>query len=601
MNRMAASLDTSPLIPFCLSRRHRSIVPARILAPWIIAAFTALLTPQAQAASFGEILSQSAIGEPLRVEIRLANSGRAPEGCVRVIALPELSQDGIPGIGRAAIAFRVSGGESVAVITDGRPISHPVVRLRLKDGCASGLQRDYVLLLDAPQEIRRPEASAPPTLSRTSGNAARLSEKPAPQRAGPTIVKRTSKTSPPRPAKTPSPKARPASTPSPHALPLRRNPPSDAAGEASSHSRPQVIASPEKTEKVDQLVVEGQREQKGKPELQMAARLAPATPPTPGTIDRDLIRREQQLQATVEAQTVQQAELAQRLRRLEALQAELRSQLSPPAAPANATPPAPQANKIDVPPETNSAFSWIAGLAALVAATAAVLLWRFRSRPTPKAPLRPIQTPEATSPVEPAPSANIAVPLMLDLTGGQVPDPTEMASLAPSSSDLDAEAMLVAHDSVIELADIMLSFGRVQGAAQALEEFIEAHPKKSLAPWVKLLAVYEIGGMQPEFEALSQRMNQLFNIATIPWEQFDDAMHAKPDQVEDVPHVFEQISQLWNTRDCLKYIDRLLRDNRAGTRQGFPIGVADDLVALQGVLEATLAQDPLAVTGHASA
>lgn len=340
--------------------------------------------------------------------------------------------------------------------------------------------------------------------------------------------------------------------------------------------------------RIDQLVVEGRPGQGPAATLQMAPRLNPLPNTDSAQSERDLIQREQKMAATVEAQIAQQAEMAQRLRRLEALQAELRNQLSPPSPPIAPTPaPAPV-----VPPAASdgSILPWIAGLAALLAAAAATLMWRWK---TPAVRATPDDSPtQRAGNGTPSPTETTAAPVMLDLTLGLPPDPTPPLSLTPPPSDLDADEMLVAHDSVIELADIMLSFGRVQGAAQALEEFIEAHPKKSLAPWVKLLEVYQMGGLKKEFEALSQRMNELFNIATIPWDEFQDAMHAKPDRVEDVPHVFEQITTLWNTRDCLKYIDRLLRDNRAGTRQGFPIGVADDLVALQAILEASLSSAP---------
>jgi alkylation response protein AidB-like acyl-CoA dehydrogenase len=54
----------------------------------------------------------------------------------------------------------------------------------------------------------------------------------------------------------------------------------------------------------------------------------------------------------------------------------------------------------------------------------------------------------------------------------------------------------------IELAEIMLSFGRVSGAARTLEEYVAALPQESARPWIRLLHLYRRNGMRKEFEAL---------------------------------------------------------------------------------------------------
>lgn len=39
------------------------------------------------------------------------------------------------------------------------------------------------------------------------------------------------------------------------------------------------------------------------------------------------------------------------------------------------------------------------------------------------------------------------------------------------------------------------------------------------------------------------------------------------------------------TEDCQIYLQKLIRDNRGGTREGFPLGIVDDLLTLQAILE----------------
>jgi len=58
----------------------------------------------------------------------------------------------------------------------------------------------------------------------------------------------------------------------------------------------------------------------------------------------------------------------------------------------------------------------------------------------------------------------------------------------------------------LELAEIMLSFGRVSGAAKTLEEYLAALPQESVRPWIRLLQIYQRNGMRDEFEALTLKL-----------------------------------------------------------------------------------------------
>ena len=51
-------------------------------------------------------------------------------------------------------------------------------------------------------------------------------------------------------------------------------------------------------------------------------------------------------------------------------------------------------------------------------------------------------------------------------------------------------------EPVMELAEIMFSFGRREAPMQTLQEYIEANRKEALHPWVKLLEIYREGGMR---------------------------------------------------------------------------------------------------------
>lgn len=137
---------------------------------------------------------------------------------------------------------------------------------------------------------------------------------------------------------------------------------------------------------------------------------------------------------------------------------------------------------------------------------------------------------------------------------------------------------------VLELAEIMLSFGRVQGAAETLREYIEANPREALQPWIKLLDIYRQGDMPDEFAAMAERLNQHFNVEIQQWDgrppppKRDNVIRVAT--LEALPHVCDRIVALWGRPECSDYLRQLLRDNRAGERGGFTLPVVQEILLL---------------------
>jgi hypothetical protein len=190
-------------------------------------------------------------------------------------------------------------------------------------------------------------------------------------------------------------------------------------------------------------------------------------------------------------------------------------------------------------------------------------------------------------------------------------DPSETATAPASSrptSRLDSVMSISAAtvdehfeaNPVMELAEIMLSFGRVKGAAQALQEYIDANPQEALKPWIRLMDVCRMAGMRHEFERVARELNKNFNVEVQKWEQPSEAAegevdvvldvdHARPasqpDQgraegIEGMPAIMEQVLIRWPEGDVLDFLNQLLRDNRGGTRIGFPFSVVSDILFL---------------------
>jgi hypothetical protein len=133
---------------------------------------------------------------------------------------------------------------------------------------------------------------------------------------------------------------------------------------------------------------------------------------------------------------------------------------------------------------------------------------------------------------------------------------------------------------VMELADIMLSFGRVKGAAQALREYIDSNPQEALQPWIRLMDVYRMAGMRDEFEEVGRNLNQHFNIEVQRWETVRAPDVPSAESIEEMPRIMSMISELWWTGDVVGYLYQLLRDNRGGKRAGFALPLVEEILFL---------------------
>ncbi|NMF98876.1 hypothetical protein GPA27_15965, partial [Aromatoleum toluolicum] len=167
--------------------------------------------------------------------------------------------------------------------------------------------------------------------------------------------------------------------------------------------------------------------------------------------------------------------------------------------------------------------------------------------------------------------------------------PISLAPIAPIDpiapiSPIAVEESAEEHESAIELAEIMMGFGRIRGAADTLAEFIASNPKKAITPWLKLMEVYRAADLREEFDALAKQLNKTFNVKAVTWESFDEARLAT-NSMEQMAHVTKNVQQMWGTRECQAYLEHLLRDNRDGTREGFPLSVIDEILMLELLLE----------------
>jgi len=158
--------------------------------------------------------------------------------------------------------------------------------------------------------------------------------------------------------------------------------------------------------------------------------------------------------------------------------------------------------------------------------------------------------------------------------------PRRVAAPTPPPSPHEANV-----EPTLQLAEIMLSMGLEQGAAQALLEYTEANPRDAVYHWLKLLGIYRNRGLQREFTTAAEKLRQHFNIQAAEWGSKPVAGAAPT--LENFARVAEHVQKIWSQPDeCTTYLRHLLEDNRDGARAGFPQSVAEEILLLVEILKA---------------
>lgn len=138
--------------------------------------------------------------------------------------------------------------------------------------------------------------------------------------------------------------------------------------------------------------------------------------------------------------------------------------------------------------------------------------------------------------------------------------------------------------NVLVRAEFYQLLRQPENAIRVLREAIEGDAALNREPalWLMLLRVYRAQRLRDSFETLHGEFRQQFNIAVPNWEQ-----SATPEEEASLEHNFprllERVVKLWDSELCGEFLDSLLRDDRDGTRRGFDLNIAEELLLLKGV------------------
>ena len=528
----------------CLLRFFPLFMPSKFhrFSLSFYALISLLAASDASALVLGEIRSSSRLGELLHAEIEVEEEAadRFDASCVKLYRPTQASND-LPWITEARLSFRRENGKGKLYISSDHPLREPVVQIGVQSSCTGGrVWREYAVLA-SPAGAGNELSRAPILLlSRPVTPPSRLAKK---------IVVSSDDGS-----------TEPKTDINHTSLRLSAWDVADSARQPRSSSSGSIVI------------------ESGLPlhvSFEMHA-VDPSTEPA-----RDVLRLEYRLLTAQHEQADGQLALANTLPLASEMVASLPGSEKMEAA-ATTTEvlrvipkvgPEAQAEKTA---DGSSVVVVYSGIGAVLLLVLLIVIRRRRGKDIDES-LSPMHAPTilAEHPLFVQSPAQAGVVKVVDdeaantLLPGQLP---AFAENPPPPEDLGLTP-------VMELAEIMMSFGRVDGAAQTLQDFIEANPKAALQPWMRLLEIYRESGMRADFDALATNLNQNFNIEVVHW---DDAAPGERVEMslEILPHIRDQIDALWGKPECFEYLQQLLRDNRDGQRAGFTLSVVKEILLL---------------------
>ena len=574
------------------------------------------LSGGAVAMGLGELRGQPALGDRLRLEIDLlgADKHNLDPACFRLIQ-PSSTGD-LPWLKKASMSIR-QAVPPVLEIRSEIPLREPILQLAVQMTCGVEVSREYMLLASPFKDVALPERI----------------QRPVSEALG-----------------VPVPVA-------PRPIRVRPVPPPDRLETPAPLTRQRVERRPVTNRLPDRLLVSGGIDV-GEPSLRLATDLLSwrAGQSEAKEAQREILRLEFRMLAALHEQVTTQMATAEKLRNMEATLGELQQRTTEFAqrVEKNEAPVAPSAQKLDAPAQPSAVPAVVApaikprpapqittanssaglsdwslyGLAlGIFLGLAGWLGWKkYRERQEQRGddeyliespdievdPKREGEREELGGVDLHVSPAAMGMPMQVDLEldGGE-PD---QAASAVVPAIVPAKLPAGVHDSlmsisaatvdehfesnpVMELADIMLSFGRVKGAAQALQEYIDNNPQEALQPWIRLMDVYRMAGMRTEFETVASNLNQNFNVEIQHWDGapslgdhqsvdllLDEAapppVAPRPESLEDMPRIMSMVCELWPAGDVVGYLYQLLRDNRGGKRVGFALPVVEEILFL---------------------
>ena len=481
----------------------------------------------ATALGLGELDVRSYLGQPLHASVNILGASSATAADCFSLAP---SQGGIAPPLRARLSIEQTGGQTLLHIRTPQPINDPIAQFVLVSDCEGRLQRDYVVLLDPPDQVT-PAVSPVAPAAHAQTVAPPIADS-APRAA---VPQRRSDRASPRASSGPS-------------APRSRRPAAPVARAVTADSTPR-------------LVLSGKPRMAGAADAPFALRLDTNLPDMARPRPENLTATELSDENTALSRKL--AHLESQLVALQQRNAELEARRT--AAPAATQPPAP-----------GQPAQWPLYLLfiGLLAGASTLVVWLRRRNRQPVGDLEDVWTQPsmtAMSGTDLAATDPLSQPIEIQ------PAPERMSEIARPTLIESTEIK----DDILDQAEVYMAHGHGDLAVHLLQEHLRDAPTESPVPWLLLLDLLHREGDTESYAAASAACRRHFNINLTGHPISQDSEIGLG--LEAYPHLLDQLVSLWNSPNIDDFFKDLIYDHRGGTRIGFEPSAYHDILLLRAI------------------
>jgi len=131
-----------------------------------------------------------------------------------------------------------------------------------------------------------------------------------------------------------------------------------------------------------------------------------------------------------------------------------------------------------------------------------------------------------------------------------------------------------------------LALNHVDLSIDVLRRHVECETRPMPAVWVMLLDLCRTHGRERRFREVALEFHRRFNVRKPSWDGYPPGRDEPG--LEAYPRLVKAITATWGTHECRRLLDRLLFDNRGGSRRGFTVNAYNDLIALRRAAHSVL-------------
>lgn len=132
-------------------------------------------------------------------------------------------------------------------------------------------------------------------------------------------------------------------------------------------------------------------------------------------------------------------------------------------------------------------------------------------------------------------------------------------------------------------AELLVQLGDPKEAMSLLARHIRETERPGPAVWLMLLDLYQSTGREAQYNALTDGFRTLFNADVPAWASTPGVATR---DLESYSQVVQRLRDTWPRAECRAFLERLLTDDRGGSRQGFSLAAYRELLFLVEILDA---------------